>query len=95
MAYGLTCVFFDGAACTGNATPATGVLGNVLAPTGSWLNVRYRFQSLPAGALSARCGFDFDSISPFTAEVDALNLRGNGVIFEDGFESGNTNQWLP
>jgi len=93
VAYSLSCVFFDGADCAGNATPATGVVGSILAPTGSWLNVRYRFQSLPAGALSARCGFDLDSLSPFTAEVDALNFRGNGVIFEDGFELGNTSKW--
>ena len=91
--WGLTCVFFNGPSCTGAATSATGALGTVTgSASGVWLHPKFRFPPVP-GAVSARCGFDFDSLTGFAADADAIILRGNGVIFEDGFELGDTTKW--
>ena len=90
---GLTCNFYTAPNCAGAGTEFS-YFGNTISTAGAWLTAG-TFGMQPVGAVSARCGFYFGNLTGSTADVDAISLRGTGagLIFADGFESGNTSQW--
>jgi hypothetical protein len=51
--------------------------------------------AVPAGTMSARCSFTFGTGTgaSFTAWLDELVLSTKELIFQDGFESGDTAAW--
>lgn len=50
---------------------------------------------LPPGTASVRCGISLDNplAASFEAWFDQLTLTGGGLIFADGFETGDTSAW--
>ena len=90
-----SCSFFGGSGCTGS--PLGTVVDVVLAEDtgGAWLAFQSDL-SPPPQALSASCEFLFSAPDgdSFDANLDFLSLATEpGLIFFDGFESGDTSIW--
>ncbi len=87
------CEFFSVGGCAGSlgTLGSSQLLGD---SAGGWLNVAETLTA-PAGSASARCAFRFDTPTgvAFTAHLDRLFLGAAGLIFADGFESGDTAAW--
>ncbi len=92
---GRLCESFASPDCSGPPLGTFTPADQILADTGgTWLAIDSEIE-IPAAALSARCSFSFLSLetpSP-DAFLDALRLTGEGLIFTDGFESGNVSVW--
>ena len=89
------CAFFDAPACGGQAV-GTAVEVAVADDTGGFWLPLASVLTPPITARSARCSFllsapDGDA---FDARLDALSLTSAaGLVFADGFESGDTTSW--
>ncbi|MEM7585796.1 MAG: GEVED domain-containing protein [Acidobacteriota bacterium] len=88
-----SCAFYGGAACSGPANDVAAA--NLLITTrGEFFEVGLS-STTPAGTVSMACGVDTVSSSGGSWELflDRARLRTVGVIFSDGFESGDTSAW--
>ena len=89
------CRFFDQVACAGNELGTASTPSDILEDTSGQFLLRSETFDLPVGALSAQCQVDW--VAPgaeiFTGYADDIFLNGEGPIFEDGFESGDTSAW--
>jgi uncharacterized repeat protein (TIGR01451 family) len=93
---GLTraCEFFSAPGCSGSlGTSSSTVL--VADSAGAWNPVN-AVVAPPLGTVSARCDFRFETPigAAFTADLDNLFLGAPGLIFADGFESGDPSAWF-
>ena len=92
----VACEFFDQAACGGPPIGEQVVSTPMVDLAGAWDELGFAFT--PAGStLSTLCSVavaadDADDAS-FDAFLDRLFLRHTGLIFRDGFESGDTSEW--
>ena len=88
------CEMFDAAGCAGSSLAVFGD-SVVAGPTlGQWVDTESDFRT-PLAAESALCSFSLQTPTgvPFEAQLDALRMEAVALIFEDGFESGDTTQW--
>lgn len=89
------CEFFDGEECSGSALPVQAFFQTLGSP-GAWVGFESEIVSPPA-ASSALCQATLRSVAaaPFEAHLDSLYLRAlvSTLIFQDGFESGDTSAW--
>jgi hypothetical protein len=91
----MSCEFFSGADCGGTSlgVPATSTL--LIADTGAtWVEISDQVFSPPA-AVSVLCAVDLltGSGADFEARLDRMRLTDDTVLFEDGFEGGDTSAW--
>jgi hypothetical protein len=89
-----TCEFFAGAGC-GDASLGTVSIASVLEDEGGlWLFLASAVVA-PEGAVSALCDFAVESVAGDNYDVflDGLFLGTGGLIFADGFESGDVSAW--
>ncbi|NJL29245.1 MAG: hypothetical protein HC897_15875, partial [Thermoanaerobaculia bacterium] len=89
----LFCELFDAAACGGTSLGTASLQDEATDTAGVWVQLGFVFQT-PAGTVSGMCGV---AVQPgvsigFDAFLDDVFL-GNGDIFADGFESGDTAAW--
>ncbi len=91
---GLVCEFFLAEGCAGDVISNALQSFAVSDTAGAWTRIESELLS-PAGASSALCSFDITTPDgdSFDARVDDLRLLRPGVIFDDGFESGDTSAW--
>ena len=92
-----TCEFFDGAACSGASVGPPVSIATILEDEGgAWLFLTNEVTA-PAGAASALCDFAVEAAGggvDFDVFFDGLSFLGNeGLIFADGFESGDVSAW--
>ncbi len=90
------CEYFPTTDCTGTPLALDAATTFVLDTAGSW-DLMEIVTTAPAGAGSALCSFDLRTVSgaSFNAYLDELSLviESGDLIFEDGFESGDTSAW--
>jgi hypothetical protein len=93
VGFNRNCEFFSAAGCSGPIATHSGAL--VLGDTGGAFLTVSQTVPRPAGAVSARCAFVLQTATgaSFDAYLDATTLSAPGLIFADGFESGNTSAW--
>ncbi|MCG8459324.1 MAG: Ig-like domain repeat protein, partial [Holophagales bacterium] len=93
---GVRCELFDQASCAGASSGEQVTSVPLAGPTGSWVRLGFPIE-LPAPALSARCTVSVSADDPqdaqFDAYLDRLFFGATGLLFVDGFESGNTSRW--
>lgn len=85
---------FDGVACTGASVGTVSTL-SVTGNTGAvWVEAESLVE-IPGPAVSVRPAVRYtaDGASPNEVAVDRIDVRGEALIFFDGFESGNTSSW--
>lgn len=90
----LVCEFFAGTDCDGAST-GSARSAFLVADTGiSWVPLEVLLES-PSGTASARCGAKLSARygDAFDARLDQIRLLAGTLIFEDGFESGDTTAW--
>jgi hypothetical protein len=89
------CDFYAGPACGGALLGTVAGGGSILEDSGGTFVTGGAELSAPLGAVSARCGFEV--LSPnaesFQLWLAGASLVGNGPLFADGFESGDTSAW--
>ncbi len=87
------CEFFGAPACLGTLGAQTAAFA-LQDSGGTWIPIAAQI-ARPAGAVAARCDFKFQTptAASFDAYLDATLFTGSGVIFIDGFESGDTSAW--
>ncbi|MCP3957496.1 MAG: DUF11 domain-containing protein [bacterium] len=84
--------FFAQAACGDQVQPAVAAV--VQGDTGeAWLEDFDGWVVAPADSMSARVSFAVDAATSFDANFDSLLFYELTVVFEDGFESGDTSEW--
>ena len=90
----LSCEFFDGAGCGGTSLGVAPTTTTLLGDTGAqWVAIHDRVAS-PEGTASVLCAVDLldGAADGFEARLDRFRLD-DGVIFVDGFETGDTLAW--
>jgi hypothetical protein len=89
--FSTACQFFAEAGCTG-ALLSQGSESQVLSDTGgAWIEESMRIEA--GTATSALCSFDIQILAGTTCEAYLDDLRLEGPLFGDGFESGDTTAW--
>ncbi len=91
---GLVCEFFLSEDCANDVIATAFEVFPVSDTAGAWVRIESELAS-PAGASSALCVFDITTPDgdSFDARVDDLTLLRPGILFEDGFEAGDTSAW--
>ncbi|MEO8275582.1 MAG: GEVED domain-containing protein [Thermoanaerobaculia bacterium] len=87
------CEFFSASGCTGSLSVQTAAFA-LSDSGGSPLTIAGTL-TRPAAAIAARCDFKFESptAATFDAFLDDARFLGSGLLFANGFESGNTSAW--
>jgi hypothetical protein len=89
------CEFYSAAACGGTLLSAVSGSVAILEDSGGAFIDGTALLNAPIGSVSAECGVG--ALSPgaetFQLWIDGAHLVGDGLIFADGFESGNTSAW--
>lgn len=85
--------YFTGAGCTGTAGSVE-VAQPFFDSAGAWLEL-VDPQRAPAGTASARWTIEARTTTDalFTAHFDQLYVRPSPLLFNDGFETGDTSRW--
>ncbi len=94
VAVNLACAFHGAAGCGGGTIATLSTAQTVIGTTPAWQELALT-GTAPGGSASAQCSLFFDAASGVTFEgrLDRAVLSGAGVIFADGFESGDTSAW--
>ncbi|MCP4654870.1 MAG: DUF11 domain-containing protein, partial [bacterium] len=89
-----TCEFFSETACAGFSMASNSTLSFIADTAGGWEIVGFSIRP-PEAAASALCSFDLSTptAEDFNIYYDEVRLTCASLIFEDGFESGDTSQW--
>ncbi len=91
-----TCEFFAGAACTGASLGPVAIASVLEDEGGAWIFIASEVVA-PEGAVTALCDFVVEGVGEgsdsFDVFFDGLFLGNLGLIFADGFESGDVSAW--
>jgi hypothetical protein len=89
------CDFYAGAACGGALLGSVSGSGAILEDSGGAFIDGGAELNAPVGSISALCGIEVLSPAAETFQLwfDGAHLEGSGLIFADGFESGDTSAW--
>ena len=90
----LACEFYPAAACAGGPLGTLSTAQTVTGTVGAWQPLALS-ASAPAGSVSALCSLLLDAGAgvAFDGYLDQAVLTGPGLIFADGFESGDVSAW--
>ncbi|MBZ0171112.1 MAG: DUF11 domain-containing protein [Phycisphaerales bacterium] len=95
VGFSTSCVFYDGPACSGAVLGSDSRSLLMVETGGAWIDDG-RPVTVPVGAASTLCVFAFDVVdgqATFTGYVDNVFFGRVGLIFNDGFESGDESAW--
>jgi uncharacterized repeat protein (TIGR01451 family) len=90
----LVCEFYSAGSCAGGPLGTLSTAQTVTGPTGAWQSLTLG-AAAPSSSVSALCSLMLDAAAgvTFDGHLDRAILTGPGLIFEDGFESGDTSAW--
>jgi hypothetical protein len=90
----LVCEFYPAAACAGGPLATLATAQTVTGTVGAWQSLTLG-ATAPAGSVSALCSLLLDAAAgvAFDGYLDRAILTGPGLIFADGFESGDVSAW--
>ena len=94
LSFSRGCHFFATSNCTGSLLGEAVDSELVGGVSQDWAEFETGFRA-PAGVWSLECeiGFITPGADDFEANLDGVTLTGTDLIFDDGFESGDTSRW--